>query len=114
MKRLAWTVSLAAAGIFLTMRSAPIHAAWIFWGAAFGALIGLGFGTIFSKAVSRVSVIYWSFTFGLFGCIYGLEEPVTITRLCTRSAGGIAIGAILGVLRYWFGHKGETYHSTAT
>jgi len=32
MKRLAWTVSLAAAGIFLTMRSAPIHAAWIFWG----------------------------------------------------------------------------------
>lgn len=72
-------------------------------GAIFGGLIGLGFGTIFSTANSRVAVLYWAFTFGLFGSICGLEEPIGFSRLATRTAGGMAVGVLLGTMRYLVG-----------
>jgi hypothetical protein len=82
-----------------------VHGEWVTLGAIFGGLIGLGFGTIFSTQNNRFAVLYWGVTFGLFGAIYGLEEPIGFRRFAIRTTGGIVVGLILGTMRYFFAHR---------
>ena len=99
MKRLLWTISMALAGGFLAVRSAPVHLKWVLSAAILGALIGLGFGSIFSSKNARLVIVYWALTFAVIGSL-GLEEPVGAARFLTRSAYGAVIGITLGLINH--------------
>jgi len=101
MKRLIWTVSLGAAGVFLTCRSAPVHAEWVSLGAIIGGIIGFGFGTIFTCKNSRTAILYWALTVGMIGAVVGLEQPFRVGRFIEDSGCGLATGVVLGAVSHF-------------
>jgi hypothetical protein len=109
MKRLLWTLSAALAGVFLAVRSAPVHPKWVFLAAILGGVIGLGFGSIFTSKNARLVIVYWALTFAVIGSVFGLEEPVCADRLLRLSVYGAIIAIALGLLNHLVqSHKNDS------
>lgn len=102
MKRLVWTIAMAAGGWILGLKGStgalPLPAVL---GALWAGSIGFGLGTIFSASrPTKWLVAYWSGTLALIGGFVGplIAVPESTTRAVIVGAIGGAAGLILGFL----------------
>jgi hypothetical protein len=106
MKRWIWTVGLMFIGIFLTFKSPPSQRDKLIpFGAFFGAVIGFGFGSIFTCKNSRIAILYWAMTLATIGAVIGLREPILASRVLTCLGWGLLTGAVVGFLVHAFQNR---------
>lgn len=103
---------MMVAGVLIAFVVAPPSATWIFFvSAVVGALLGFGFGSIFSNTGKRRVIAYWAGTLGIIGLGLGFDGPgptLEASILARRGAYGVAIGLVLGTLSYLFQRKRQS------
>jgi uncharacterized membrane protein YeaQ/YmgE (transglycosylase-associated protein family) len=103
MKRVTWTIGMAAAGLFLGLKGqdTPADIVWTVVSMLWAAAIGVGIGTIFDKEhPSRHLPVYWAITLALVFALIGMVTNAVIRPSTTDFQEALAglVGAMAGAL----------------
>jgi hypothetical protein len=114
-----WTLALAAAGAFLSLKGAePLNSKLLalLTSTCVGGLIGFGFGHTFAEPTSvlqrKLKIAYSVATFGIIGAVLGSADP-GIRPLLRGILGGILVGSVVGVAVY-FTSKAPADHANSS
>jgi hypothetical protein len=111
MKRIIWTLAMAIAGFALGWhgKATPADSESVIIATVWGACIGFGFGSIFSKHRPKnpLLVFYWALTLALIGAFFSPLVPLAhfVAQVAVAAIVGALLGFVLGCLQVRFANS---------
>jgi len=124
----AWALSLALAGVFLSLKGSSVWTTagllTLMEGALVGGLIGLGFGLTFAKPTSRLDrwlkPAYAALPFGIIGALVGYASAVAPEHIepgfqptIVGALWGVLTGVIVGLLAVFESYRSINRHGSS-